>query len=102
MDEQRIERICNSEAFKHAVGKRRAFGFAMTALLFLFYYGFVAASAFLKPAMGTPVAPGLHLTFCIALAIALIVFCFGATRAYVMKAEKTFDDDIKRAIESTP
>jgi uncharacterized membrane protein (DUF485 family) len=102
MDEQRIERICNSEAFKHAVAKRRAFGAAMTALLFAFYYGFVAASAFLKADMGTPVAPGWHLTVCIALAFALIVFCFGATRAYVLQAEKTFDAEIKSAVESTP
>ena len=82
-------RIRNNPAFVELERKRRSFGWGLTVVMLVIYYGFVALVAFVPAAIGVPVMGSV--TAGLALGIAVILSAIVLTGLYVWRANTVFD-----------
>ncbi len=90
MDEQQLNAIENSPNYQALVKKRTSFGWVLTIILMVFYYGYILLNAFDKPLMFTKLSDGIT-TFGLPLGIFIIVFSVILTGIYVFRANMSFD-----------
>ena len=71
--------------------KRKSFGWSMTILMMVVYYGYIALIAFNKPFLAQPIGAGVT-TLGIPIGMGVIVFTIVITAIYVRRANSEFDD----------
>ncbi len=90
MSDSVVERIQRHPKYRELKQKRNALGFALTALLLLVYYGFIALIAFDKPFLAQPLGAGVT-SLGVPIGMGVIVFTVVVTGIYVRKANREFD-----------
>lgn len=70
--------------------KRNTFGWSMTALMMVVYYGYIALIAFNKPFLAQPTGSGVT-TVGIPIGMAVIIFTIVITGIYVRRANGEYD-----------
>jgi uncharacterized membrane protein (DUF485 family) len=70
--------------------KRSTFGWSLTALMMLVYYGYIALIAFNKPFLAQPLGTGVT-TLGIPMGLGVIVFTIVITGIYVRRANNEYD-----------
>ncbi len=71
--------------------KRNAFGWGLTLLMMVVYYGYIALIAFNKPFLAQPIGAGVT-SLGIPIGMGVIVFTILITGIYVRRANSEFDD----------
>jgi uncharacterized membrane protein (DUF485 family) len=70
--------------------KRNSFGWLLTILMMLVYYGYIALIAFNKPFLAQPIGAGVT-SLGIPIGLGVIVFTIVITGLYVRRANGEFD-----------
>lgn len=71
--------------------KRNSFGWGLTLLMMVVYYGFIALIAFNKPFLAQPIGAGVT-SLGIPIGMGVIVFTVLITAIYVRRANSEFDN----------
>lgn len=75
----------------HALKKKRnAFGWLLTILMMVVYYGYIALIAFNKPFLAQPIGAGVT-TLGIPIGMGVIIFTIVITAIYVNRANGEYD-----------
>ena len=90
MDEELSNRIAALPAYQQLRARRTRFGWTLTALMLLVYYGFVLLVAFDKPLLAQCLGDGVT-TLGIPAGFGVIVFTIAITAFYVQRANAEFD-----------
>lgn len=85
-------KILNSASFKEYVAKKTSFGWILSVIMLLIYYGFVVTLAFSPELLGTPISANGVMTWGIPVGLGVIFSCFILTGIYVRRANAEFDD----------
>ena len=70
--------------------KRNGFGWMLTVLMLVVYYGYIALIAFNKPFLAQPIGAGVT-TLGIPIGMGVIIFTIAITGLYVRRANGEFD-----------
>jgi uncharacterized membrane protein (DUF485 family) len=89
MDEKMLSRIKNDPNYKTLVAERTRFGWILTILTLVLYYGYIAIVAFSPETIAAKLA-GM-VTVGIVLGVGLIVVSIALTGIYVLRANSRFD-----------
>ena len=77
----------------HALrAKRNSFGWTLTIVMLVVYYGYIALIAFNKPFLAQPIGSGVT-TLGIPLGMFVIIFTIVITAIYVNRANNTYDQE---------
>jgi uncharacterized membrane protein (DUF485 family) len=86
--------VLDSAEFRRLVERRWVISLALTAVLFVAYYGFILLVATNKPLLATRL--GETITLGIPLGVGVIVVSWVLTAGYVMWANKRYDPEVRR------
>jgi len=84
------ERIRANPKYQELRRKRNSFGWALTLVMLVVYYGYISLIAFNKPFLSQPVGSGVT-TIGIPIGMAVIIFTIVITGIYVRRANGEFD-----------
>lgn len=90
MSDPVVARIRANPKYQELKNKRSTFGWTLTVLMLLVYYGFVALIAFDKPFLARPLGDGVT-TIGIPIGMGVIVFTILITGFYVRRANNEYD-----------
>lgn len=90
MSDPVVARIRANPKYQELKNKRSTFGWTLTVLMLLVYYGFVALIAFDKPFLARPLGDGVT-TIGIPIGLGVIVFTILITGFYVRRANNEYD-----------
>ena len=85
-----VARIEANPKYHELRRKRNSFGWLLTALMLIVYYGFIALIAFDKPFLATPLGAGVT-SIGIPIGLGVIVFTVVITAIYVRRANGEYD-----------
>ena len=88
--EKTLRDVAESAKYKELIAKRTRFGWILTVIMLIAYYGYVALIAYQKPFLDQPIGSGV-MSLGIPVGFGLIVFAILLTGVYVMRANKEFD-----------
>jgi uncharacterized membrane protein (DUF485 family) len=91
MHEDLVQKIVANPNYQKLVRIRTVFGWTLTALMMIVYYGFILLIAFDKELLAARIGDGV-LTWGIPVGLFVIVFTVVLTGIYVWRANKQFDD----------
>ncbi|MEI6733227.1 MAG: DUF485 domain-containing protein [Comamonadaceae bacterium] len=91
MSDPVVDRIQKNPKYLELRKKRNGFGWLLTLLMLLVYYGYIALIAFNKPFLAQPIGAGVT-TLGIPIGMGVIVFTVLITGIYVRRANSEFDD----------
>ncbi len=91
MSDPVVDKIQKNPKYQELRSKRTGFGWTMTLLMMVVYYGYIALIAFNKPFLATPIGSGVT-TLGIPMGMGVIVFTIIITAIYVRRANSEFDD----------
>lgn len=91
---QSAREIIDSPEFKALVARRWAVSFALLALLFVSYYGYIVLIAEGRAFVSRKI--GEYTTLAIPLGVAAIVVAWALTAAYVAWANRAYDPEVER------
>jgi uncharacterized membrane protein (DUF485 family) len=91
MEENLVQKIVANPNYQKLVRIRTVFGWTLTALMMIVYYGFILLIAFDKELLATRIGAGV-MTVGIPIGLFVIVFTVVVTGIYVWRANKQFDD----------
>jgi uncharacterized membrane protein (DUF485 family) len=86
-----VDKIQSHPKYQLLRSKRSSFGWALTILMLVVYYGYIALIAFNKPFLATPIGAGVT-TVGIPIGMGVIVFTIVITAIYVRRANSEYDD----------
>ena len=78
--------------------KRNAFGWTLSVLMLLVYFGYIALIAFNKPFLAQPIGNGVT-TLGIPIGMGVIIFTIVITGIYVRRANREYDDLTAKILE---
>ncbi|MBS0316824.1 MAG: DUF485 domain-containing protein [Proteobacteria bacterium] len=90
MQDPMVERIQSNPRYQQLKATRTRFGWRLTILMLIVYYGYIGLIAFDKELLATPIGSGVT-TLGIPIGIAVIVFTILITGFYVRRANQEFD-----------
>ena len=90
MSDPVIAKIQANPKYKELQSKRNSFGWLLTVLMLVVYYGYIALIAFNKPFLAQPVGAGVT-TIGIPIGMGVIVFTIIITGIYVRRANNEYD-----------
>ena len=90
MSDPVVTKIQSNPKYLELRRKRNRFGWWLTALMMVVYYGYIALIAFDKEFLARPIGNGVT-TIGIPLGIGVIVFTIVITGIYVRRANSEFD-----------
>jgi uncharacterized membrane protein (DUF485 family) len=90
MDEMTARRIENDPNYVKLVNERKSFGWTLTIITLVIYYGFIALGAFFPTVFVIPVIGSI--TLGIVLGVAIILASILLTGIYIMRANSEYDD----------
>ena len=85
-----LARIEANPKYHELKRKRSSFGWLLTALMMVVYYGYIALIAFDKPFLATPMGAGVT-SIGIPMGMGVIVFTVLITAIYVRRANSEYD-----------
>jgi len=91
-------RIASDPNYQALEAKRRRFGWLLTVLMMVVYYGFILLVAFGKGFLSQPLGSGVT-TIGIPIGLGVIVFTIVITGLYVRRANSEFDTLTERVVE---
>ncbi|VTU27481.1 Inner membrane protein YjcH [Variovorax sp. PBL-H6] len=90
MDDDLVRRIASHPQYQTLKARRTRFGWMLTLVMLLVYYGFVLLVAFNKPFLAQRMGEGV-MTLGIPIGFGVIVFTIAITAYYVKRANAEFD-----------
>ena len=90
MSDPVVDKIQSHPKYQQLRAKRSSFGWTLTILMLVVYYGYIALIAFNKPFLATPIGAGVT-TLGIPIGMGVIVFTIVITGIYVRRANGEFD-----------
>ena len=90
MSDPVVDKIQKNPKYQELRKKRSSFGWLLTLLMMVVYYGYIALIAFNKPFLAQPVGAGVT-TLGIPIGMGVIVFTIVITGIYVRRANSEFD-----------
>ena len=90
MNPEIAKRIATDPKYQELESKRARFGWLLTVLMLLVYYGFILLVAFGKPLLSQRIGDGV-ITVGIPIGLGVIVFTILITGLYVRRANSEFD-----------
>ena len=90
MDPELVARIANNPNYKALKAKRTRFGWWLTLVMMIAYYGFILLVAFNKSFLSQKLGVGV-MTMGIPIGFGVIVFTIAITAYYVHRANRVFD-----------
>lgn len=90
MTDPNVARIEANPKYHELRRKRNSFGWLLTALMMIVYYGYIALIAFDKPFLATPLGAGVT-SIGIPIGMGVIVFTVVITAIYVRRANSEYD-----------
>ena len=90
MQDPMVERIQRNPKYQQLKATRSRFGWWLTILMLIVYYGYIGLIAFDKELLATPIGAGVT-TLGIPIGLAVIVFTVIITGIYVRRANREFD-----------
>ena len=91
MSDPVVDKIQQHPKYLELRSKRTSFGWTMTLLMMVVYYGYIALIAFNKPFLAQPIGGGVT-TLGIPIGMGVIIFTIVITAIYVRRANSEFDD----------
>lgn len=91
MTDPMVARIRANPKYKALKAKRSAFGWWLTALMMVVYYGYIALIAFNKEFLAQPLGAGVT-TIGVPIGMGVIIFTIVITGIYVRRANSEFDE----------
>ena len=85
-----VDKIQKNPKYLELRKKRNTFGWGLTLLMMVVYYGYIALIAFDKPFLAQPVGAGVT-SLGIPIGMGVIVFTILITGIYVRRANSEFD-----------
>lgn len=86
-----VARIRANPKYKELKAKRSSFGWLLTALMMVVYYGYIALIAFNKEFLAQPLGAGVT-TIGVPIGMGVIVFTIVITGIYVRRANTEYDE----------
>ena len=90
MSDPVVTKIQSNPKYLELRRKRNRFGWWLTALMMVVYYGYIALIAFDKPFLAQPLGAGVT-TLGIPIGMGVIVFTIVITAIYVRRANSEYD-----------
>ncbi len=90
MSDSIVARIEANPKYHELRSKRNAFGWTLTVLMLIVYFGYIALIAFNKPFLAQPIGNGVT-TLGIPIGMGVIVFTILITGIYVRRANSEYD-----------
>jgi uncharacterized membrane protein (DUF485 family) len=90
MSDPVVDRIKANPRYQELRSKRGSFGWMLTALMMVVYYGYIALIAFNKPFLAQPLGAGVT-TVGVPIGMGVIIFTIIITGIYVRRANSEFD-----------
>jgi uncharacterized membrane protein (DUF485 family) len=100
MEMDLANRIAAHPKYQELKSKRTSFGWTLTAMMMVVYYGFIGLIAFDKSFLAQKMGTGV-MTIGMPIGFGVIVFTVVITGIYVRRANSEFDDlteEIKKAV----
>jgi len=94
----RLKRVAENPKYKELIHKRTRFGWLLSAIMLLAYYGFVSVIAFDKAVLAKPIGEGV-MSIGIPIGFGLIVLSIVLTGVYVARANGEFDRLTREIVE---
>ena len=91
MEDELVRRIRANPKYEQLVSKRSSYGWVLTALMLIVYYGYILLVAFNKELLATRIGSGVT-TWGIPIGLFVIVFTIVITGIYVRRANSEFDE----------
>ncbi|MEN3363296.1 MAG: hypothetical protein V7606_570 [Burkholderiales bacterium] len=91
MESDLVQRIESNPKYQQLVAKRTSFGWTLTALMMVVYYGYILLIAFNKEFLSARIGDSV-ITWGIPIGLFVIVFTVVITGIYVWRANHEFDD----------
>jgi uncharacterized membrane protein (DUF485 family) len=85
-----LRAVADNPKYKELIAKRTRFGWVLTAIMLVLYYGYVSLIAFDKELLAKPIGSGV-MSLGIPLGFGLIVVSIILTGVYVVRANGEFD-----------
>ena len=89
-NERMVARIEANPKYHELKRKRNGFGWMLTVLMLVVYYGYIALIAFNKPFLAQPIGAGVT-TLGIPIGMGVIIFTIVITGIYVRRANGEYD-----------
>ena len=99
MQDPVVARIEANPKYQALKRQRSRFGWLLTLLMLLAYYGYIGLIAFDKAFLAQPLSDGRITTIGIPIALGLMVFTIAITGFYVRRANKEFDQLTQQIVE---
>jgi uncharacterized membrane protein (DUF485 family) len=90
MSDPVVDKIQKNPKYHELRSKRSSFGWTLSILMLIVYYGYIALIAFNKPFLAQPIGAGVT-TLGIPIGMGVIVFTVLITAFYVRRANSEFD-----------
>ena len=90
MSDPIAEKINNNPKYQELKAKRNRFGWTLTIIMLIVYYGYIALIAFNKAFLAQPIGSGVT-TLGIPLGMGVIIFTIIITIIYVRRANTEYD-----------
>jgi uncharacterized membrane protein (DUF485 family) len=90
MESQLAQKIASHPKYQELKAKRSSFGWWLTLLMMVVYYGFIVLVAFTKPFLAAKLGAGV-MTVGMPIGLFVIVFTIVITGIYVRRANNEFD-----------
>jgi len=91
MQEDLVQKVQSNPTYQELKAKRSAFGWVLTIIMLVAYYGYIGVIAFDKQLFGQKIGEGVT-TLGIPVGVGLIFFTVIITGLYVRRANTEFDE----------
>ena len=98
MDPELVIRIQGNPRYQELVRKRTRFGWLLTAIMLVAYFGYIGLIAFNKGFLAQPIGSGVT-SLGIPVGVGLIIFTVALTAIYVARANTEFDRLSREIVE---
>lgn len=96
MQQNIVDKVKSNPKYAELVRSRSTWGWVLSILVMIVYYGFIVLIAFNKELLAKPLNDGTVITVGIPLGVAVIVLSFLLTGIYVWRANSKFDELTKQ------
>ncbi|MFT3812637.1 MAG: DUF485 domain-containing protein [Acidovorax sp.] len=98
MNDPVVAKIQANPRYQALKRKRNAFGWTLTVLMLVVYYGYIGLIAFDKEFLAKPIGAGVT-TLGIPIALGVIIFTVAITGIYVRRANTEFDAETRQILK---
>ena len=98
MSDNMVARIQANPKYEELRSKRSSFGWWLTLLMMVVYYGYIALIAWNKPFLSQPLGTGVT-TIGVPIGMGVIIFTIIITGIYVRRANSEFDKLTREILE---